>query len=136
MHFVKLFEDYHLRCGPKRQHDPEGFFSLFRQSIKGGKFVHEFNFPKDLIRNEFDLNRQDLNKEKWIAYDKLLDIVHKMDLKYDPLLEFSPYHKKIDFLMKNFKEIMDTLRTKKINLKLSLGMQEQSVGPIETRSVY
>jgi hypothetical protein len=30
-----LFESYHLRCGPKRQHDIEGFFTLFRKIIEG-----------------------------------------------------------------------------------------------------
>ena len=90
-HFDKFFVDYHMRFGPRRQHDPEGFFALFRKRIKGGKFAHEFNFPEDLIRNEFDLNRQQLNNEKWIAYSKLLDIVHEMDLTYDPLMEFTPY---------------------------------------------
>ena len=124
-----------MRFGPRRQHDPEGFFALFRQRINGGKFAHEFNFPEDLIRNEFDLNRQELNKEKWIAYSKLLDIVHEMDPTYDPLMEFTPYHKRIDFLMKNFKEIMETLTTKKINLRLSLDMQGQSDMPIEIRPV-
>ena len=57
MHFDNFFDDYHLRCVPKRQHDPKGFFALFRQRIKAEKFMHEFNFPEDLIRNEFDLKR-------------------------------------------------------------------------------
>lgn len=50
VHFDRYFDDYYLKSGSRRQHDPEGFF------VKGGKFAHVFNFPEDLIRNEFDLS--------------------------------------------------------------------------------
>ena len=135
VHFDQFFINYHLKNGSVRQHDPEGFFALFRQRIKGGKFSHVFNFPEDLIRNEFDLGRQELNKEKWIAYEKLLALVHKLDPKYDPLMEFTPFHKRIDFLMSNFREIMSTLRTKKINLEVDLKIQGLEVRPVEERPI-
>lgn len=135
VHFDQFFINYHLKNGSVRQHDLEGFFALFRQRIKGGKFAHVFNFPEDLIRNEFDLGRQELNKEKWIAYEKLLALVHKLDPKYDPLMEFTPFHKRIDFLMSNFREIMSSLRTKKINLEVDLKIQGLEVRPVEERPI-
>lgn len=66
----------------------------------------------------------------------MLAMVHKLDPKYDPLMEFTPFHKIIDFLMNNFKEIMSTLRTKKINLELDWGIQGLEVRPEETRLTY
>jgi hypothetical protein len=132
-YFEKYFEVYHLKTSPNKQYDPKGFFTLFRTRIKGAKLVHQMNFPEDLIRNEFNLEVQELNKEMWVAYDKLLTIVHKMDPKYDPLIDFNLHHKNIDFLLLNFKEIMGMMNTKRVNLEVDLGTKEQTAKKIEER---
>lgn len=41
-----------------------------------------------------------------MAYKKLLDKVHRLDPKYDPLREFKPFYKRMDHLIENFDEFM------------------------------
>lgn len=67
---------------------------------------HQFQFLEDLIRNEFDLDEQELRKEKWVAYKKALDFVHQFDTSYDPLSSFHPFKEKIKFLILCFEDVM------------------------------
>lgn len=64
MHFDKLFAPYHLRVSLAKHSDPQGFYNMFGTRIKGGPVPHEYNFPKDIIRKEFDVMTQDWRKEK------------------------------------------------------------------------
>lgn len=75
VHFDKLFAPYHLGVNLARHSDPEGFYNMFKERIKGGLVPHEHNFPEDIIRNEFDFMTQNWRKEKWIAFRKLWVIV-------------------------------------------------------------
>lgn len=52
-------------------HDLEGFIGALRIRINRGKFWHNFNYPEDIIKNEFDLNKVEDRKIKWLAFEKL-----------------------------------------------------------------
>lgn len=67
VHFEKVLSPYCLRVSTKRHSDPEGFYAMFRKIIKGTQLPHQFNFLEDLIRNEFDLNKKDVRKERWMV---------------------------------------------------------------------
>lgn len=53
-HFDKFFAPYHLGVSIARHSDLEGLYNTFKTRIKGSLLPHEHNFPKDIIRNEFD----------------------------------------------------------------------------------
>lgn len=110
--FDELFAPYHLGVSTVKHSDPEGFYNVFKVRIKGSPLPHEHNFPKDIIRNEFDFMFQDWRKEKWIAFRKLWDIVQKMDPSYDPLNNFSPFCAKVDF-----DELIIALKENRIKLE-------------------
>lgn len=74
---------------------------------------HQFQFPENLIRNEFNLNEQELTKEKRVAYKKALDFVHQFDTSYDPLSNFHPFEEKVKFLILCFQDVMQTLKEKR-----------------------
>lgn len=94
--------------------DPEDFFNgMFRKKVACRGRPHQFQFPEDLIRNEFDLDEQELRKEKWVAYKKAFDFVHQFDASYDPLSSFFPLEEKIKFLIVCFEDVMQTLKEKR-----------------------
>lgn len=74
---------------------------------------HQFQFPEDLIKNEFSLDEQELTKEKWVAYKRALDFIHQFDSSYDPLSSFNPFEEKIKFLVFYFEDLMQTLKEKR-----------------------
>lgn len=117
VHFDKLFAPYHLGVSTFRHSDLKGFYNIFRQRIKGGPLTHEHNFLEDLIRNEFYLMTQYWRKEKWIAFRELWTIVKKMDPRYDPLRNFTPFYAKVDFVMNIFDEWILALKEKRAKLE-------------------
>lgn len=54
-----------------RNHDPEGFIVALKVRIRGGRFWHNFNFLEDVIRNIFDLHKEENRKVKWLDFAKL-----------------------------------------------------------------
>lgn len=112
--FGDFLQPYHLSTAVSRCVDPEDFFNgMFRKRVVCKAKPHQFQFPEDLIRNEFDLDEQELRKEKWIAYKKALDLVHQLDISYDPLSSFYPFAEKMKFLILSFEEVMQTLKEKR-----------------------
>lgn len=53
----------------------------------------------------------------------MLDKIHRLDPKYDPLIKFKPFYKKMDHLMENFDEVMYDLMDEVEQLEI-LGSQE------------
>lgn len=77
----------------------------------------ERNFPKDIIRNEFDSLTQEWRKEKWIIFKKLWGAIKKMDPSHDPTKDFTPFYAKVDFVMNNFDELKLILKEKKVKIE-------------------
>lgn len=58
----------------------EGFLSgMFRDKIRYALMEHQSYFHEDIIRNEFDLQTQEIKKEKWIIYNKTIDFIRNFD---------------------------------------------------------
>lgn len=71
LHFDKFFKPYKLATTVARFVDLEDFFNgMFRKKVRCGAKIHQFHFPEDLIRNEFNLVEQEVRKEKWLVYKK------------------------------------------------------------------
>lgn len=58
-----------------------------------------------------------------MAYNNLLDKVHKLDPKYDPLKEFNPFCKKIDYLKEKIDEVMYDLMDEPEKLQITSGQE-------------
>lgn len=94
--------------------DPKDFFNgMFRKRAVCKGRPHQFHFLEDMIRNEFNLDEQELRKEKWAAYKRALDFIHQFDSSYDPLSSFNPFEKKIKFFILYFEDLMQTLKEKR-----------------------
>ena len=66
--------------------DTEGFFNqMFKLRIKLGNINHEFYYLKDIIRNEFLFQEQEIKKEKWRIYSRVIEFIHHFDKDYNPL---------------------------------------------------
>lgn len=77
VHFDKFLQPYRLSTVVVRFVDLEGFFNdMFKKRVRCAGRAHQFHFPEDLIRNEFNLDEQELRKEKWITYKKAIDFIH------------------------------------------------------------
>lgn len=114
--------------------DLEDFFSnMFRKKVRCGAKVHQFHFPKDLIRNEFNLMEQEARKEKWLVYKKILDFVQYFDKSYDPLKSFHPFGEKVKFLIEYFEDTMQTLNEKK-NLVIKVDLEKAKL--ILTKHIF
>lgn len=48
--------------------DSKGFFNIFRLRAKVGSTKHEPYFPKNIIRNEFSLQEQEIKKNMEIFF--------------------------------------------------------------------
>ena len=94
--------------------DTEGFYNqTLRHRIKLGGIKHEFYYPEDIIINEFSLQQQELKKEKWRVYSKILEFIHHFDKDYNPLNKVEPEVKKINKLKIDFPGIMEAMNEKK-----------------------
>lgn len=112
--FEDFLKPYHLSTPISKCANPKDFFNgMLRKRVVCRGRPHQFQFLEDLIRNEFDLDEQELRKEKWVAYKKALDFVHQFDANYDPLSSFFPFEEKIKFLIVFFEDVMQTLREKR-----------------------
>lgn len=69
-----LLTPYKLETVRPRNHDPEGFITKLKVDKGLGTFVHNFYYPKDVIRNISSFPEQDERKAKL-----------KKDPNYDPL---------------------------------------------------
>ena len=85
----------------------------FRHKIKLGKINHESYFPKEIIRNEFSLQEQEKKKEKWRVFSNILDFIHCFDEDFSPLGNAITKMDRINKLMINFLETMETMNEKK-----------------------
>lgn len=113
-HFDDFFQPYRLSTAVGRFVDLEDFFnSMFKKRARCVGKAHQFHFLEDLIRNEFNLDEQEIRKEKWIAFKKDLDFIHHFDSNYDPLVSFHPFEEKIKFLVVYFEDLMQNLKEKK-----------------------
>lgn len=70
---------------------------------------HKLYFPEDVIRNTFSLQEQEVRKEKWIVFSKVLDFINDFEPKYNPLVDKKYWGDKMNMLMNNFPRIMQTL---------------------------
>lgn len=114
LHFDSFLQPYRLSTTVARFIDPGDFFNnMFKKKVRCGGRVHQFHFPEDLIRNEFNLDEQEVRKEKWLAFKKTLDFVQHFDKNYDPLSNFYPFEEKIKFLVVYFEDAMQALNEKK-----------------------
>ena len=86
--------------------DSEGFYDLFRERSKAKIQKKIVYFPEDIIRNNFSLQEQELRKEKWIVYNKVLNFINAFDPDYVALADRKYWGMKIDMLMDNFARIM------------------------------
>lgn len=112
--FEEFFQQYHLSIVVSRFSNLEDFFNgIFRKRAICKGRPHQFQFPKDLIKNEFDLDEQELRKEKWVAYKKALNFVHQFDNSYYPLSSFHPFEEKAKFPTLCFEAIMKTIKKKR-----------------------
>ena len=59
------------------------------------------------------MQEQEVRKEKWIVYSKVLDFINVFEPKYDPIVDKKYWGMKIEMLMNNFTRIMQTLNEKK-----------------------
>lgn len=81
----KILNQYKMAMSHDHFCDIEGFFSVFRRRDKVGSKDHEPYFPEDIIRNEFSLQEQEIKKEKWRVYSRVLEFIHCFDDEYKPL---------------------------------------------------
>lgn len=117
LHFEKFLQPYRLSTIVARFADLEDFLNgMFRKKVRCSHKIHQFHFPEDLIRNEFNLDQQEGKKEKWLAYKKTLDFVQFFDKNYDPLKSFHPFEERINYLIGYFEGAMQTLNEKKAAL--------------------
>ncbi len=86
--------------------DPEGFYDLLRERVRASQMVHQVYYPKDIIKNIFTLQEQELRKEKWIVFSKNLEFINAFDPQYDPLKDKKYWGDKIHALMNNFSIII------------------------------
>ena len=94
--------------------DTEGFFDVFRQRAKIGSKDHQTYFTKDIIRNEFSLQEQEIKKEKWRVYSKVLKFINYFDNKYKPLDDAKIEADKLNKLMTTFPKIMEVMNENKL----------------------
>lgn len=114
VHFDNFLQPYRLPTAVARFVDLEDFFNgIFKKKVRCGGRAHQFHFLEDLIRNEFNLDEQEVRKEKWIAFKKTLDFIQHFDRNYDPLASFNPFEEKIKYLVVYFEDLMQTLKEKK-----------------------
>ena len=70
-------------------------------------------FPEDIIRNIFSLQEQEVRKEKWIVFSKILEFINAFDSDYDPLKDKKYWGAKMHVLMNNFSAVMQNMNEKK-----------------------
>lgn len=111
----QVLKPYRMATSVARCVENEGFLlGMFREKVRCALLEHQFNFPEDIIRNEFDLQTQEIKKEKWIIYNKTIDFIRNFYKTYDPLKNFEPWARKVDPLMEHFEGIMQAVNEKRV----------------------
>jgi hypothetical protein len=108
-----LLDKYQMAHSHACYIDLEGFYDLLRERSKAKAYTQTVYFPKDIIRNMFSFQEQEVRKEKRIVYRKVLEFVNAFEPIYDPLENKKYWGAKMDMLMNNFAGIMQTLNEKK-----------------------
>lgn len=60
---------------------------MFKDRTKAKSYEHIIYFHEDIIRNESFLQEQEVKKEKWKVYKRVLEFINALDKKYDPLAD-------------------------------------------------
>ena len=110
----KFLDQYKMVVSHPHFCDAEGFFnSALRHRIKLRPFEDEFYFSEDVIRNEYSLQEQEIEKEKWRVYSKVLNFINYFDKDYNPLSNDVTTGDRMKKLMSTFPEIMEVMNEKK-----------------------
>lgn len=77
---------YNFAASSKRINDMEGFYArLMKRVVISHRGDHQFDDPKDVIRNDEDIKSQRNKKSYWHTYMDMLREIHEDDPAYDPL---------------------------------------------------
>lgn len=109
----KILDPYKMAISHARFNDNEGFFEIFRQRTRTSAYKHQFYFPKDVIRNKFSSQEQDIKKEKWRVYSRVLEFINYFEKDYSPLKDAKTSADRVNKLMITFLVIMDAMNEKK-----------------------
>ena len=112
-HLSLFLNRYHMAESHTRYIDPEGFFDILRERTKAKSTTQKVYLPKDIIRNIFSLQEQEVMKDKWIVFNKFLEFINAFDSNYDSLKDKKYWGAKMYVLMNNFSAIMQTMNEKK-----------------------
>ena len=93
--------------------DPERFYDLLRERTKAKSISQHVYFPKDIIKNIFSLQEQEVRKEKWIVFSKVLEFINSFDPDYNPLKYKKYWGARMNVLMNNSFVMMQTMNEKK-----------------------
>lgn len=112
-HLGKFLEKYQMAQSHSCFIDSKGFYDMLKERTKAKSYEQIVYFPKDIIRNQFSLQENEVKKEKWKVYIWVLEFFNALDRKYDPIADIKYQGDKINNLMAHFLGIMQTLNEKK-----------------------
>ena len=74
--------------------------------------MHEFDFPKDIIRNDEDMKSQRNKKSYWHTYQDMVQEIKEKDPTYNPFPNFQDMAKIVKVVLGLFPAIYDMLNEK------------------------
>lgn len=86
-------------------YNTKGFYVMFKKGTKAKPHDHIFYYLEDIIRNEFSLHEQEIKKEKWRVYCRVLESMNAFDKDYSPLADAKTITNKINKLITFFANI-------------------------------
>ena len=86
-HLSLFLDRYHMDQSHARYIDLEGFYDLLRERTKAKSLIQTMYFLEDFIRNVFSLQEQEVRKEKWVVFSKVLEFINSFKPNYNPLVD-------------------------------------------------
>ena len=74
--------------------------------------MHEFDFLKDIIRNDEDMKSQRNKNSYWHTYQDMVQEIKESDPSYNPFLNCQDSTKIVKIVLSKFPEIYDMLNEK------------------------
>ena len=97
----------------KRLNDMEGFYARLMKIISSpSSGIHEFDFPKDIIRNDEDMKFQRNRKSYWQTYQDMVQEIKEKDPAYNPFPNCQDIAKIVRTVLGHFLAIYDMLNEK------------------------
>ena len=110
---VHLLRPYNMVVSSKRLNDMEGFYvRLMKRISLPSRGAHEFEFPKEIIRNGEDMKSQRNKKSYWHTYQDMVHEIKESDPSYNPFPNYHDSARIIRIALRKFPEIYDMLNEK------------------------